>query len=324
MTTDDLIVPHRPEPLSSILLPVNDLQSFARVIPLVGALVRAMRGDARSVDLLHVVTGNFLAELMRRIDLASGETPSPAEMRALHQQHLDYTVLPLLDRSRDLLLRETGIGSPETLVRDGDPAKVINEISSRHNYSALIMNRRTAVRDSAKLIGSVVAGVMHRHTESTIYLVGDAAEPAAESLFARCLIAVDASPASMNGANEAASILSRVNEQVEQVYLVHVLDQSCYYDEDGESCMDLSLTGQQALEQAGNLLLERGVDGDKIKTVIHFGKPGTVLAEEVQSCDATLIFLGRRDRSRMAQVFLGSVCTDIIQNCRERTLVLTS
>jgi nucleotide-binding universal stress UspA family protein len=88
--------------------------------------------------------------------------------------------------------------------------------------------------------------------------------------------------------------------------------------------MDLSLTGQQALEQAGNLLLERGVDGDKIKTVIHFGKPGTVLAEEVQSCDATLIFLGRRDRSRMAQVFLGSVCTDIIQNCRERTLVLTS
>ena len=88
--------------------------------------------------------------------------------------------------------------------------------------------------------------------------------------------------------------------------------------------MDASLTGQRALEASGNLLVDLGVNRQKIKTVIHFGKPGTILAEEVRSCDATLVFLGRRDRSRMAQVFPGSVCTEIIQNCRDRTLVLTS
>jgi nucleotide-binding universal stress UspA family protein len=88
--------------------------------------------------------------------------------------------------------------------------------------------------------------------------------------------------------------------------------------------MEASEFGQKALEKAGNLLIDMGVDYRKIATVIHFGKPGTILAEEVLSSDATLIFIGRRDRSRTAQVFLGSVCTDMIQNCRERTIVLTS
>ena len=111
---------------------------------------------------------------------------------------------------------------------------------------------------------------------------------------------------------------------MERVFLVHVLDQSCYYDEDGITCMEASEFGQKALEEAGNLLIAAGVDHQKITTVIHFGKPGTILAEEAISSDATLIFIGRRDRSRTAQVFLGSVCTDMIQNCRERTIVLTS
>ncbi len=88
--------------------------------------------------------------------------------------------------------------------------------------------------------------------------------------------------------------------------------------------MDASLTGQKALEASGNLLVDLGVDRQKIKTVIHFGTPGAILAEEVRECDATLVFLGRRDRSRMAQMFLGSVCTEIIQHCQDRTLVLAS
>ena len=314
----------RQDPLSSVLLPVDDFESFRHIIPIVGKLVEAVGDDLQRIDLLHVVTGTFLADLMRQIDFASGETPSAAEMKALHQQYIDYTVTPLMKQSREALQKETGSDSLQTIVRDGDPPKMINEMSRKQSYSTVIMNRRAQFQESAKLIGSVVAGVMHRHTESTIYLVGDGDVPHDEFLFARCLIAVDESPASMNGVAEAAKILSRVNEQIEQVYLVHVLDQSCYYDEEGLSCMDMSLTGQQALEMAGDLLIDSGVASEKIKTVIHFGNPGTVLAQEVKNCDATLGFLGRRDRSRMAQVFLGSVCTDIIQNCRDRTLVLAS
>jgi nucleotide-binding universal stress UspA family protein len=244
-------------------------------------------------------------------------------MKQRHRRYVEDTALPLLARGAELLTGEIGRGVVGTKVRDGDPVKVISEACREPGYSTLIMSRRNLNVHSEKLTGSVVAGILHRYTEATIYLIGDEPPPTGVSPFARCLIAVDGSAASQNSVAEAGMILARVNDQIEQVYLVHVLDQSCYYDEDGVTCLQASLTGQKALEESGNELVACGVDRGKIRTVIHFGKPGLVLAEEANDCDATLVFLGRRDRSRMAQVFLGSVCTDIIGNCRERTVVLS-
>jgi nucleotide-binding universal stress UspA family protein len=310
-------------PLEKILLPLDSLETFGRVVPLAALLIRNMQVDPSRVDLLHVVAGSFLSDLMNRIDLAAGETPAAEDMKLHHQRYIEDTALPLLAHGADLLTNEIGRGAVGTMVRDGDPVKVINEVCRGQGYSTLIMSRRNLDEYSEKLTGSVVAGILHRYTEATIYLIGDEPLPTGASPFARCLIAVDGSVASKNSVAEAGMILARVNDQIEQVYLVHVLDQSCYYDEDGVTCLQASLTGQQALEESGNELVAWGVDREKIKTVIHFGKPGLVLAEEVNDCDATLIFIGRRDRSRMAQVFLGSVCTDIIGNCRERTIVLS-
>ena len=276
------------------------------------------------IDLLHVVTGTFLGELMKGLDLASGETPTADEMNELRRRHLTTTVRPLIEGSSKLLEVEAGRAPSRTIVKDGNPARIISSYWEENDYSSLVISRRNLAQQPDKLIDSIAAGVLHRSTRGTIYLVGDGAPEEPDALLSRCLIAVDDSPASMNSVAEAGVILARADHRVDQIFLVHVLDQSCYYDEDGESCMDASLTGQKALEASGNLLVDLGVDRQKIKTVIHFGKPGTILAEEVRGCDATLVFLGRRDRSRMAQVFLGSVCTEIIQNCRDRTLVLAS
>lgn len=310
-------------PFDKILLPLDSLETFGRVAPLAALLIRTMQVDPSRVDLLHVVAGSFLSDLMNRIDLAAGETPAAEDMQLLHRRYLEDTALPLLAQGADLLTSAIGRGTVGTVVRDGDPVKVISEVCREPGYSTLIMSRRNLGERPEKLTGSVVAGILHRYTEATIYLIGDEPQPTGVSPFARCLIAVDGSVASKNSVAEAGMILARVNDQIEQVYLVHVLDQSCYYDEDGVTCLQASLTGQQALEESGNVLVACGVDRKKIRTVIHFGKPGLVLAEEATDCDATLIFLGRRDRSRMAQVFLGSVCTDIIGNCRERTIILS-
>lgn len=314
----------RVKPLARILLPVDDLETFKRVAPWAGLLIRIMDLDPGRVSLLHAVAGSFLSDLMNRIDLAAGETPAPEEMKQLYELHLKDVVRPLLSQCGRVLNHETGGDHGHLIVKDGDPVKVINSVCLEDKYSTLIMSRRTIAETLGKLTGSVVTGVLHRHTEATIYLIGDEPVPEGLSPFARCLIAVDDSSASRNSVIEAGTILSRVNDQIEQVNLVHVLDQSCYYDEDGVSCMQSGLTGQKALEAAGDILVELGVDREKIKTVIHFGKPGEVLSVEINDCDATLTFIGRRDRSRMAQVYLGSVCTDIIQNCRARTLVLNS
>ncbi|MEJ2057579.1 MAG: universal stress protein, partial [Desulfofustis sp.] len=278
---------------SSILLPVDDDSAFKRAASLTGMILRATKLRPRRMDLLHVVTGTFLGELMKGLNLSAGETPAPADMNELYRGHLNQRVFPLVKRCRELIDDEVGEGLARTVVKDGDPVKIIS--STSRNYASLILNRRNLAEPSEKLIGSVVAGILHRYTQATTYLVGDRLPAPGQSLFSRCLIGVDESPASMNSVAEAGALLAQADSQVEQIYLVHVLDQSCYYDEDGENCMDASLTGQKALEDSGNLLVDLGVDRQKIKTVIHFGKPGKILAEEVESCDATLVFLGRRD-----------------------------
>jgi nucleotide-binding universal stress UspA family protein len=315
---------NRAGPLSRILLPVDDVEAFRRAARFIGTLLRAVDLTPQRADLLHVVTGTFLGDLMKGLDLVSGETPTADQMNELRRHHLATSVRPLVETCGELLRVETGREPSRTIVKDGNPARIISSFWEENDYSSLVISRRNMDEESDSLVGSIAAGVLHRSTLGTIYLVGDRSTAEAGTLLSRCLIGVDESPASLNSVAEAGVLLARADDQVDQIYLVHVLDQSCYYDEDGENCMDASLTGQRALEASGNLLVDLGVNRQKIKTVIHFGKPGAILAEEVRSCDATLVFLGRRDRSRMAQVFPGSVCTEIIQNCRDRTLVLSS
>jgi nucleotide-binding universal stress UspA family protein len=312
------------KPFSRLLLPLESLESFKRVAPLAGLLIRTMDSSIEDVDLLHVISGSFLGEHINTINLAAGEVPAPEVMSEWRRRHLDEIVTPLLNESKSLLQQQSDGRIWGSIVKDGDPIKVISAVCRERPYSTLIMNRRILAEQAERLTGSVVGGILHRLAEATIFLCSDKPIAGNDSPFARCLIGVDDSPASKNAVTEAGMLLSRVNDQIENVYLVHVLDQSCYYDEDGVPCIQASSTGQQALEQAGKQLIEAGVDPEKITTVIHFGLPGAVLAEEVVGCDATMIFIGRRDRSRMAQVYLGSVCTDIVQNCRERTLVLSS
>lgn len=315
---------NEPNPFNRLLIPVDSSEAFGRLAPLAGLLIRTMHDAVADIDLLHVISGAYLGEHMSKLNLAAGEKPALEVLMQLRSRHLDGTVTPLLSESNAILQQLSDGRRVGTILKDGDPIKVITAVCRQKPYSTLIMNRRNLAERAGKLTGSVVGGILHRLSEATIYLCGD--QPIAEDVspFARCLIGVDGSPASRNAVAEAGMLLSRVNEQIEKIFLVHVLDQSCYYEEDGIPCMELGSTGQQALEESATKLIEAGIDPEKITTVIHFGLPGTVLAEEVVGCDATLIFIGRRDRSRMAQVYLGSVCTDIVQNCRERTLVLAS
>ena len=311
-------------PFSTLLLPVDTIEAYRRVLPFVKVLYRTMSLTPKNVDLLHVVEGSFLKGYMHTIDLLSGEVPTTGDMKRLRDAHISDCVEPLMQKALELLQQQVADqGDFRVLVKDGDPVRTIARVCRDGNYSTLVMSRRNLSETEGKLTGSVVAGMLHRHVEQTLFLIGDEPLLPGVSPFARCLIGIDGSPASRNAVKEAGILLSRVNSEIEKVLLIHVLDQSCYYDEEGISCMEASEQGQKALEEAGNMLVAAGVAQEKITTVIHFGKPGTVLAEEVIGCDATLVFIGRRDRSRMAQVFLGSVCTDIIEDCRDRTIVLS-
>ena len=88
--------------LKNILLPVDTLEAFGRVVPLVQLLISTMRIGAEQTQLLHVIAGSFLRNHMETIDIAAGEVPTAENMRRLRQHHIEQVVSPLLYQASPL------------------------------------------------------------------------------------------------------------------------------------------------------------------------------------------------------------------------------
>jgi nucleotide-binding universal stress UspA family protein len=309
--------------LSRLLLPVKDYEQLRSVLPLVELISRAMAGELEKVDLLHVVGGSFLSTHLDNIDFRAGRVLSSDLMQRLRDQHYQEEVKPLLSQVQKLLETSGVALQAKVSVQDGDPVKKITEICERDDYSTLIMSRRKVVEERM-FIGSVLNGIMHRHLSASFYVIGEEGFPAGVSPAARVMIGVDGSTTCMRAVQEAAVILGKVPELIEEVSLVHVLDPSSMIDEGGTDCQQMNETGNQYTREAEEILTKGGVGKTKIASSLLFGKPGEALTEHAQSFGATMCYIGRRDRSKIAEVLLGSVCGDFVQRCREKTIVLVS
>jgi nucleotide-binding universal stress UspA family protein len=307
--------------LTRLLLPVENFDLFKNALPLVELLSGAMGSRLTKVDLLHVVGGSFLTSHLTNIDLRAGHVLSSELMQRLRDQHFQEFVTPLLARVQELLEKSGGVLQAKVRVVDGDPVKKISAICEGEEYSTLIMSRGSAAGEGF-FTGSVVNGVLHRQLSASVYVVGEGGFAEGSSPAARVMIGVDGSPSSLRAVREASLLMKFAGSGVEEVSLVNVLDPSCLYDESGVDCRQASELGYRYMQEAEDILVQSGLDKDKIDSTILFGKPGETLVAHARSFAATMCFIGRSDRSKLAEVLLGSVCGDIIQRCRDKTIVL--
>jgi nucleotide-binding universal stress UspA family protein len=309
--------------LTRLLLPVKDSLQLRSVLPLVELVSRSMSDELEKVDLLHVVGGSFLSTHLGNIDFRAGRVLSSERMQRLRDQHYQETVNPLLFQVQELLEKSGVALQAQVTVQDGDPVKKITGVCERDGYSTLIMSRRKVEADRL-FIGTVLNGVINRHFSASFYVVGEEGFPVGTSPAARVMIGIDGSATCLRAVKEAAVLLGRVPEVVEQVSLVHVLDPTCLYDEGGTDCQQMAETGNKYMREAEDLMVKGGVEKTKIVATLLFGKPGETLTEHAGSFGATMCYIGRRDRSKIAEVLLGSVCGDFVQRCRKKTVVLVS
>ena len=309
--------------LTRLLLPIQDFDLFKNALPLVELVSGAMGSDLEKVDLLHVVGGSFLSSHLNNIDLRAGHVLSSDLMQRLREQHFQEFVTPLLDQVQELL-GKTGIAlQAKVRVVDGDPVKKISSICESEEYSTLIMSRGKALEEGF-FSGSVVNGVLHRHLGASVYVIGEEGFAPGMSPVNRVMIGIDGSPASERAVREASRVLHSTGSEVEEVSLVNVLDPSCLFDNGGVDYQKESELGYQYMQAAEDILVQSGLEKDKITSTILFGKPGEILVAHARSFRATMCYVGRRDRSQIAEVLLGSVCGDIIHRCTEKTIVLVS
>lgn len=307
--------------LRRLLLPVKDFDLFCNTLPLVQLIAETMADELEKVDLLHVMGGSFLSTRLNNIDFRAGHILSSDLLQRLREQHYEEFVSPLLAKVQELLSKSGGGLKAKVRVEDGDPVKKICSMCEQENFSTLIMPRRKR-EDESVIAGTVLNGVLNRYLDASIYIVGESGFPAGKKPVARIMVGIDGSSAALRAAREAALVVTRASKDVEEVSLVNVRDPSCFFDESGMSCQEASDVGYNNLKEAEELLVKEGVDASKIATMLLFGRPGETLTAYAQSYGATLCYIGRRNRSKIAEVLLGSVSGDIIHRCRKTTLAL--
>jgi nucleotide-binding universal stress UspA family protein len=309
--------------LSRLLLPVKDFDQFCNTLPLVELAAKAMADTLEQVDLLHILGGSFLSNRLNNIDFRAGHILSSDLMQRLRDQHYEEFVSPLLAKVQDLLSENVRGLRAKVRVVDGDPVKKICGICKQENFSTLILARRKKEEENL-FAGTVLNGVVNQYLDASVYIIGENGFPAGTKPAARIMVGIDGSSSSLRAAREAALVITRAGTDVEEVSLVNVRDPSCFFDDSGTSCRKASDEGYGYLKEAEELLVKEGVDESKIVTMLLFGRPGETLTSYAQSIRATMCYIGRRDRSRFAEVLLGSVSGDIINRCRQTTVVLVS
>lgn len=312
-----------PLALRRLLLPVKDFDLFCKTLPLVELFSKAMVKELEKLDLLHVVGGSFLSTHLNNIDFRAGQIVSSDLIQRLRQEHHDEFVGPLLSKVQQLLTKHGGGLQAGLRVEDGDPATKICSICEKEKFSTLILARRKK-KERRVVAETVLDAVADQYLTASVYIVGEEGLPLDTSPAARIMVGIDGSSAALGAVREAALLLTRAGRDVEEVSLVNVRDPSCFFGENEINCKKASDAGYQHLKEAEELLVSEGVDRTKIVTMLLFGRPGETLAAYAESCKATICYIGRRDRSKISEVLLGSHSRDIVRRCRKTTVALVS
>ena len=308
--------------LTSFLLPVDNMELFQGTATLVGSMSGVLADRMNKVTLLHVMAGSYIAKHMENIDHRVEHVITSDLIRELRAKYIEESVKPELDKAKGLL-KEKGVSAPIDLeIEDGSPARVIADKATQGNYSTIVMQRRGLGALEGMVMGSVTDRLLHEDITASVYLTGTS-ERSWECNKADILVAVDDSSHSDAALAEAAVLIGKCAE-INQVVVCSVTDAASYAEavENGKMPEKESLA---VLDRAASILEASGVPSDRVEKVARYGRnPATALEEEIKNRNVNMVFMGRRGRGQLKELFMGSVSTRIINCCPEQTIVLVS
>ncbi|MBI4794174.1 MAG: universal stress protein [Deltaproteobacteria bacterium] len=306
--------------VSNFLLPVDGPETFARTARLMGMVDAGLGSRIEKVSLLHVMAGKYLSTHMANVDVRTEFILASELFKRLKKQHIREQIAPKMQEAEQLL-RKAGVRAPiDILIEDGEPVQRIAAIAG--GYSTIIMERRGLSPMKEVLVGSVTAGLLHRDIHASVYLVGRI-EGKTPCPACCCLIPVDGSVHGNAAVAEAAVLLGGYGSTVKEVILVHVLDASRYGEEVSQGKIPAK-AGDLFLAEARKMLLDGGMPENIISEVVRFGDPATVLAEEINKRPSCLVFMGRRGRNAVREIFMGSVSRRIVHRCPDHFVALVT
>ncbi len=306
------------EPLRNILLPLAGNDIDKRIVRFTGCLAAALTGYVKDVTMLHVTgEGFFKKAATRRV---KGEIIESNIFKNIRTRQVNEVVKPMLDKT-EADLRGYGMEcSVRQKIVDGDYAKQILQVAEEGCFSNVIMGRRGLSLVGEIFKGSVSAEVLHKPFSGAVYIVGEKFTEEGKCPVKTILVPVDGSAYSLGAVREAAVLASHYSKGMVSVTLMNVIDISKHQKKTAE----LETQAEQILQEGRQILVDAGVAEDVISTRVHHGVPADSILAVSLEIDANLIMIGRRGRSSIEELFMGSVSNAVLHRCGGSTVAIIS
>jgi len=310
------------EPLTTLLLPLAGNDIDKRIVKFAGCLAAALVERAQGITMLHVTGEGFLK---RHLDKAAsrrvkGTVIESGIFNNSRKRQITEVVQPMLD-STLADLKGYGVTCPvRQKVVDGDYAQQILQVAEEGGFSTIVMGRRGLSLVGEIFKGSVSAEVLHQPYGGAIYIVGEKFTTEGLCPVSKVLIPVDGSAYALAAVHEAAALSSQLGTNIASITLLRVVDISKHREKTAELDQD----ADRILSEARQILLDAGIDEQKIVSRAHYGTPAdSILALSVET-DANLIMIGRRGRSASKELLMGSVSSAVLHRCGGSTVAIIS
>jgi nucleotide-binding universal stress UspA family protein len=306
------------EPLRTMLLPLAGNAIDERIVKFAGCLAAALAGYVKDVTLLHVTgEGFFKNAATRRV---KGEIIKSNIFKSSRVRQINEVVKPMLDKTESDL-RAYGLEcNVRQKIVDGDYTKQILQVADEGCFSSIIMGRRGLSLVGEIFKGSVSAGVLHRPFHGSVYIVGEKFTEVGECPIKNILIPVDGSDYSLSAVREAATLASHYSSGNLSVTLVNVVDISKH----SQLSEALKKETKQILDEGRRILVDAGVAEDAISTRSHHGRPAESILADSRELKADIIMIGRRGRSSIEELFMGSVSNAVLHGSEGETVAIIS
>lgn len=212
-------------------------------------------------------------------------------------------------------IRASGLNY-RTIIKVGDPVYDIPAVCEEEKVDLLVLGKK---KRETLFVGSRTKEILKQVKVPTLVfkykLKEEDLEIENKNLFQRPLVAIDFSPPSLR----ALEFFYRLKDMFERGMVVYVIPSTKV---EGSDKMRLKALEEEVSQKLENLLKNYFENTEKVERLILLGEPQEIVLDLASEKEATLVILGRSEKTFIDRLFLGSVANYVLDRARTPVLIV--
>ncbi|MCI4453534.1 MAG: universal stress protein [Thermodesulfobacterium sp.] len=203
-----------------------------------------------------------------------------------------------------------------TIIKVGDPVYDIPAVCEEEKVDLLVLGKK---KRETLFVGSRTKEILKQVKVPTLVfkykLKEEDLEIENKNLFQRPLVAIDFSPPSLR----ALEFFYKLKDMFERGMVVYVIPSAKV---EGSDKMRMKALEEEMSQKLENLLKNYFENTEKVERLILLGEPQEIVLDLASEKEATLVILGRSEKTFIDRLFLGSVANYVLDRARTPVLIV--